>query len=608
MSKLRAAFREFLEETYQYYVQFLKEQGWLNPETGGPWIEKIAPLLQPYLGQETRIREENLELVLLYSAKAGITAELLGHLSAAMDWYCIGQYQYYYSKPALTFGYRTANGILVPDLPHPMHREACGRSQLESAICATRVGNHERARQLYEWAAWNYGFSEREIQVLEGGEDKTHIVLWTNFSYRAYALLCLGRWAEALSTAEQGEAYFRRDRHWKDKTYTPIVLYPIVQAVARYKLDPSPENRRKAIEMLSPQAVASRNHVGHLWALFYLYNLRALHPDLAEEGSTARRERQGWERKPAVETTFAVPGAVTALAFSPDGRMLAVALEGEIYLWHWERGQIRRTWVAHPNYIRSLAFSPDGRLLASGANRAYQTQEPVLRLWELPEGRMRADFVGHTDAVTGLVFAPDGERLFSVSEDGTVRCWAVASGASLWRAEVGAGEMLHALALSPDGRWLAGAGGGFHGRVYLWGTDGQLQRWLEAHPEQVCLGEEEIAEHTFWSVAFDGAGEHLVVGSMDGNLLVFRWRGRRRPVEIAEAHEPGVVRVVVPPEGKVVISAGMESVVRGWDWERGELLWEMEVAGEVSGLALTQDGRWLAVGTRAGTVYVVGRP
>lgn len=204
----------------------------------------------------------------------GIVNEVLGNIVAAKAWYYLGQYAW------------RGKRIFAKDMDNPapdqMTRSAAAWPQLESAICATRVGNHERARRLYEWAAQNYGFSEREIAIWENNKDKTHIVLWTNLSYRAYALLCLGRWAEALSTAQQGEEYFRRDRHWRDKTYEPIILYPIVQAVARYKLEPSPENRRKAIEMLAPQAVASPNHVGHLWGLFYLYNLRALHPDLAQ--------------------------------------------------------------------------------------------------------------------------------------------------------------------------------------------------------------------------------------------------------------------------------------------------------------------------------------
>lgn len=289
MSQLRSAFNEYLNGLVFRGIEYLRQNGWLDQNTMGPKVELIEPLILPYLGEQTPLPEA-VQRVIDASTEKGIANELLGNLPAAKAWYRIGQYRW------------RGKRIFAKEMDNPepdvMAREDAGRSQLESAVCATRAGNHERARQLYEWAAQNYGFSEREIQIWEG-EKKTHIVLWTNLSYGAYALLCLGYWAEALSTAEQGEAYFRRDRHWKDKTYEPIVLYPIVQAVARYKLDHSPENRRKAIEMFSPQTVASRNHLGHLWALFYLYNLRALHPDLAQpqpdELPLEERARQGAE-------------------------------------------------------------------------------------------------------------------------------------------------------------------------------------------------------------------------------------------------------------------------------------------------------------------------
>lgn len=289
MSKLRSAFSEYLNGLVLRGIEYLRQYSWLDKNTMGPNIELIEPLISPYLGEQTPLPEA-VQRVIDASTEKGIANELLGNMPAAKAWYRVGQYSWR--------GKRIFTNLMGDPDPDVMDREAAARPQLESAICATRVGNHERARQLYEWAAQNYGFSEREIPIWEG-KKKTHIVLWTNLSYRAYALLCLGHWAEALSTAEQGEAYFRRDRHWKDKTYEPIVLYPIVQAVARYRLNPSPENRRKAIEMLSPQAVASRNHSAHLSALFYLYNLRALHPDLAqpepEELPLEERARQGAE-------------------------------------------------------------------------------------------------------------------------------------------------------------------------------------------------------------------------------------------------------------------------------------------------------------------------
>lgn len=62
----------------------------------------------------------------------------------------------------------------------------------------------------------------------------------------------------------------------------------------------------------------------------------------------------------------------TAMSFSPDGRVLAVAYggprpEGEIRLWELASGSVRKKFVGHAGRITSLAFSDNGRLLASSS-------------------------------------------------------------------------------------------------------------------------------------------------------------------------------------------------------------------------------------------------
>jgi WD40 repeat protein/serine/threonine protein kinase len=69
---------------------------------------------------------------------------------------------------------------------------------------------------------------------------------------------------------------------------------------------------------------------------------------------------------------------VTALAFSPDGRILVTGgNEGSIQLWDWARGKELITFKGHATRIMSLAFSPDGSLLATGG------ADNTVKLWEL---------------------------------------------------------------------------------------------------------------------------------------------------------------------------------------------------------------------------------
>jgi WD40 repeat protein len=79
--------------------------------------------------------------------------------------------------------------------------------------------------------------------------------------------------------------------------------------------------------------------------------------------------------------------AIHDLAFSPDGRYLAAALEnGDVYLWQWQTLLSDNFQAAGPDYIlkgdqvvlNDIAFSPDSNLLAAAAD------DGNVLLWALP--------------------------------------------------------------------------------------------------------------------------------------------------------------------------------------------------------------------------------
>jgi WD40 repeat protein len=72
---------------------------------------------------------------------------------------------------------------------------------------------------------------------------------------------------------------------------------------------------------------------------------------------------------------------VTAVAFSPDSRVLAVAVERDVQLWDVDRGVLLATLSGHAGKVKCLAYSADGTLLASGAH------DRTVRLWEVARYR-----------------------------------------------------------------------------------------------------------------------------------------------------------------------------------------------------------------------------
>jgi WD40 repeat protein len=128
--------------------------------------------------------------------------------------------------------------------------------------------------------------------------------------------------------------------------------------------------------------------------------------------------------------------------FSPDGRALATITNvhnlaygdhSQVQLWEVATGKVRRKFKGIDGMLGAIAFSPDGQLLAWGGAHAKDpwikfpsaTAEPIHSLVVLTDPHRLRQLKGHQATVTGLAFSPDGARLASVSADGTGLVWGV---------------------------------------------------------------------------------------------------------------------------------------------------------------------------------------
>jgi len=114
----------------------------------------------------------------------------------------------------------------------------------------------------------------------------------------------------------------------------------------------------------------------------------------------------------------------------------------------------------HNGEVRSIAFSPDGRLLAVAA-----LQGDEATLWEIPLGKLVATLRGHVQGVASVAFTPDGKTLATGSHDRRVKLWNVATQQEM--ATLPLQGIILSLAFSPDGRSLA-AGHEDKARIRLW--------------------------------------------------------------------------------------------------------------------------------------------
>lgn len=178
-----------------------------------------------------------------------------------------------------------------------------------------------------------------------------------------------------------------------------------------------------------------------------------------------------------------VKGWVHGLAVSPDARWAVVTEQVPLIfdsgrhqafkIWDVSKGEMVKdlTSVVKEN-LSSAVFSPDGKKFAVA--RSGETSQAKIYLFETAGFKKLLEMPGHQGGANDLAFSADGKILLSCGRDTTVRLWNVADGKML--AELGKPrggqfkDIFHALALSPDQRWIAAAD--MAGQVQLWYADG----------------------------------------------------------------------------------------------------------------------------------------
>jgi WD40 repeat protein len=148
------------------------------------------------------------------------------------------------------------------------------------------------------------------------------------------------------------------------------------------------------------------------------------------------------------------------VAFSPEGARLASGGEdGTVRLHNLADGGMRKFTAA--GAVNEVAFSPDGRTLAV----VNVDPKAGVQIWDLETGKS-LNLQGHTAEVRGLAFAPHEPLLATCGDDGTVRIWDL-TGSEPRARVIDLGRWpsgVRAVAFTPDGRFLITANG--NGTVY----------------------------------------------------------------------------------------------------------------------------------------------
>ena len=305
---------------------------------------------------------------------------------------------------------------------------------------------------------------------------------------------------------------------------------------------------------------------------------------------------------------------INSLAVSPDGRTLAsAAADGTIRLWDTATGKAGRKLEANWNTVHAVAFSPNGKLLASDTNH-------LVRLWDPNTARVQETIKGHKDGVNAIAFRPDGVLMAAGAYDNTIGLWDIRSGGFV-RKLYREGLPGSTIAFSPDGKLLAA---NTARKILLWDVEsGEVAKelgdrewgdYLAFHPAGKLLASaatgaaaaaapsaspagsaspgaaaprvvklwdiesgkvvRELKGHTAdpTNIVFDGDGTLVGAGSEDRTLVLWD-TSSGRVVHTLQRDRQKVTAGAVSADGKsIALSAGDDSVM-SWDLSRGKPAW-----------------------------------
>jgi WD40 repeat protein/class 3 adenylate cyclase/tRNA A-37 threonylcarbamoyl transferase component Bud32 len=277
----------------------------------------------------------------------------------------------------------------------------------------------------------------------------------------------------------------------------------------------------------------------------------------------------------------------TEPAFRPDGTLVTSAQQGETLLWRARTGRIKRRFAIGGPF----AISPDGRLAAVARNSPDPANpSAALTVLDLTTGRRRALAPLPAQGwIVSVAFTPDGRRIIGASFEGAVRVWDLASGAI---SQTFAGQSSGAnLAVTPDGRTVFSAAE--TGTVVAFDVAGSQQlgrafRWNA--PDKGCLNTP--------CFVINPQSTLMATSQGDGTVALIDLRTRRVIDTLAARNGRPAEALAFFPDGRRLATGGVAGRVTLWDIHARKVLRTIRYAEPVWWVAVSPDGRHLAVQTR----------
>ena len=262
-----------------------------------------------------------------------------------------------------------------------------------------------------------------------------------------------------------------------------------------------------------------------------------------------------------------------SLAWSPNSKILAIAVQETIQIWNVENGTCIKTLAGHEQYVLSVDWHPMENLLASSS------LDGTVRIWDLNTGKC-LQVLHHDNDVWSIAWSHNGQMLASASHDLTAKIWDTATGKCLHNL-LGHQNWLWSVAWSKCDRNLVT--GSYDHTVKFWNVaTGQCIRTFQGYIGYV------------WSLAWSENGQFIYSGSGDHSLR--KWQANTGEcIKTVKGNRETVWAISSSPDFKTFASGGASKKVWIWDMETEQLQYTLSGhEGSIWRNSWSPDGQTLA--------------
>ena len=331
------------------------------------------------------------------------------------------------------------------------------------------------------------------------------------------------------------------------------------------------------------------------------------------QGATDDTPEGGYVHRLTSPPVYRSLPATGALAWSPDGNILAVAGWHEVLLHHGNSTGIVARLVGDSPRIESLAFSPDGNQLAVSGGAPSEYGE--VQIWNVISRILSRSIKTTGDAVFGVSWSPDGKRVAIGCADKMVRVFTVADGtevmkcdnhidwvfATTWNhtgaslvtasrdralklIDVASGRLIDDV--NRQGDPLVSLARHPSENLVVCGSDKGELRIYRMEPRGGRLAEGDDKENSFvrklerlsgslQALSWSGDGSLIAAGSTAGEVRIFSAADGRRKATPKWTGGP-VFSLSFQPSGHVLAVGGYDGRIRLYDSNNGELVREFD--------------------------------